>query len=401
MENVPDIKTPAKSRARKPGRWVIARRTVQYLTLALFLIAFLMTRLNGWDAALVDLPMRLDPLLMLAHLLASRTFLVSSSLAIITILLTLVFGRAWCGWICPLGTILDIFSFDKSRGKQKPISENWRRVKYVLLVAILTAALFGNLSLLALDPLTLLFRSLTVAILPALNQIVKVIEETLFPVPALSDAVAAFDMWIRPALLPSQPLYFKDIFLFAGVFVTVLGLNLFASRFWCRYLCPLGGLLELLSRVAFFRREVSEPCKGCTLCTSACPAGTIDPEKNYASDPAECTMCMECLEPCPRSLIRFTRGFSLADGQEYDPDRRQVLAAFGMTVIALALSRTSSLAKREPPFLLRPPGSARSTTMYWICRSASAARNVSAPARPMPSSHRPSKQASKASARRS
>jgi polyferredoxin len=354
MENIPEAKN---SRVTKhPRRWVAARKIVQYLTLAVFLLFFLMTKRNGWPPAVADLPMRLDPLLMLANLLASRTFLVSSSIALITLLLTMIFGRAWCGWICPLGTTLDIFSFDKLRGKRKAPPENWRNIKYVLLVAVLTAALFGNLTLLAFDPLTLLFRSLTVAILPALNQLVKVSEEVLFQVEPLGDAVAAFDMWIRPALLPSEPLYFKDTILFGAVFVTVFALNLLAPRFWCRYLCPLGGLLGLLSRVAFFRREVSEPCKGCTLCTSACPTSTIDPQKNYASDPAECTMCMECLEPCPRSLIRFTRGLSLANGQDYDPDRRQALTTFGMTVLALALFRSDGLAKREPSFLIRPPG---------------------------------------------
>ena len=47
---------------------------------------------------------------MLTQLLASRVFLLASSLALLTVLLTLVFGRAWCGWLCPLGTLLDLFS---------------------------------------------------------------------------------------------------------------------------------------------------------------------------------------------------------------------------------------------------------------------------------------------------
>jgi polyferredoxin len=350
------IKMTAKKTRLQPGRWVVARRIVQYLSLTVFLVLFLLTRRDGGSPSLVGVPMRLDPLLMLAQFLASRTFLAASSIALITILAALIFGRAWCGWICPLGTTLDIFSVNQIRGTRKPPSERWRSVKYVLLMAVLIAALFGNLTLLAFDPLTLLFRSLTVAVLPALNQIVAVAESWLFQIPRLGEAVANFDGWIRPALLPSQPIYFRDALLFALILAGVLALDIFAPRFWCRYLCPLGGMLGLISRAAFFRREVSGPCKGCTLCTSACPTGTINPEKNYASDPAECTMCMECLEPCPRSLIRFVPRLSLAEGQEYDPDRRQALVTFGLTVAALALFRSESLAKREPPFLIRPPG---------------------------------------------
>ena len=292
-------------------RWVTARKLVQYLSLAVFLYLFLMTTRNGLPANVVNIPMRLDPLLMLSNLLASRTFLLASTLALLTVLLTLSFGRAWCGWLCPLGTTLDIFSFKRVRGKRLPPPEGWRKIKYVLLSAVVVSALLGNLTLLILDPLTLLFRTFTTAVLPATDQIIIAIETGLYQVPIFSGPISSFDQWIRPVLLPQYPLYFRDTLLFISIFLIVIGLNLFASRFWCRYLCPLGGMLGLLSRIALFRREVTEPCKGCALCTAACPTGTINPEKNYASDPAECTMCMECLETCPRSMISFYTWFFL------------------------------------------------------------------------------------------
>jgi ferredoxin len=139
-------------------------------------------------------------------------------------------------------------------------------------------------------------------------------------------------------------------------FALLLLANILAPRFWCRYLCPLGGLLGLISRVALFRRQVGEECQGCKLCTQACPTGTINPAKGYASDPAECTMCMDCLETCPRSFVSFVPKIALAEGQEYDPRRRDALLGLGIAIGGVVLFRSNLLAKRESPFLLRPPG---------------------------------------------
>jgi NAD-dependent dihydropyrimidine dehydrogenase PreA subunit len=352
-------KRPVKKRiwqGRPAGPWITARKAVQYVALFAFLLLFLLSKQGGWAGDLVNLPMRLDPLLMLAHLLSSRTFLLGSSLALLVILLTVVFGRAWCGWICPLGTTLDLFSLKRKRDRRSPFPEGWRKVKYGLLLTTLAAALLGNLTLLVFDPLTIFFRSLSAAIWPAIDWVVTGLESLLFQVPLLSTPVAIFDQWVRPGVFPIEPLFYRDALLFAAVFGGVIALNWIAPRFWCRYLCPLGGLLGLISKFALFRREVGEACKGCTLCTSVCPTGTIDPQKGYASDPAECTLCLDCLETCPRSLIAFSPRLSLAGWNVYDPGRRDALLAIGGAVAGVALFRSNWLAKREPAHLLRPPG---------------------------------------------
>jgi ferredoxin len=144
--------------------------------------------------------------------------------------------------------------------------------------------------------------------------------------------------------------------LFAALFLGVILLNLLAARFWCRYLCPLGGGLGWLSKLAIFRRKVAMECKGCALCTDICPTGTIDPAKAFASDPSECTLCLNCLEACPRGLTRFTPVFAPEKMTPYDPGRREALLAIGATLASIALLKSDQPAKREAPFLIRPPG---------------------------------------------
>lgn len=341
-------------------RWTTFRKLTQYLALILFLLLFVFTWQEQWTAELVNLPIRLDPLAMLAHLLASRTFVAGSAIALTVVILTLLVGRAWCGWLCPLGTILDIFSLSSRKQQscleKKPIAPKWRSVKYILLMTILVAALFGNLSLLIFDPLTLLFRTLSTSIWPALDQLVTAVEIALYQYPALARPISSFDAWIRPQILPPFPLHYRQSLLLGAVLLTVILLNVATSRFWCRYLCPLGALLGLLSKFAIVTRKISIECKGCKICSQVCPTGTIDPAKNYASDPGECTVCLDCLEACPRGGNSFTPGLSIAPWNTYDPNRRQALYALAGAIPALTMLRSDAIKKHPHPHLLRPPG---------------------------------------------
>jgi polyferredoxin len=320
------------------------------------MVLFIWSRRGGWPPRLVNAPMRLDPLAMLAHLLSSRTVMAGSASALIVVTLTLLLGRAWCGWLCPLGTLLDWFPLRNWHRVRPAVSDGWRGGKYSLLLAILAAAALTNLTLLILDPLSILFRTLSTSLWPAVDQLVTAVEKGLYRFPVLQPAVGTLDRLVRPVVLPIAPVYYRHTLLYAGVLLGVVALNLVAPRFWCRYFCPLGALLGLLSKIGLVRRNVNERCTQCNACARVCPTGTVRPEQDYASDPGECTMCLGCLAACPATAIDFTARISSPKWNTYDPDRRRLLTSLGAAVAGIGLLRGSLLANREHSRLIRPPG---------------------------------------------
>ena len=67
-------------------------------------------------------------------------------------------------------------------------------------------------------------------------------------------------------------------------------------------------------------------------------------------------MCLNCLEVCPRGLTNFIPVFSLEKKAGYDPGRREALLAIGATIAGIVFLKSDGLAKRQSPYLIRPPG---------------------------------------------
>ncbi|MEJ2411579.1 MAG: 4Fe-4S binding protein [Anaerolineales bacterium] len=341
------------------------RKLSQFFFLGVFLALFLWSRrefyLNPaagseFKGKLVNLPLQLDPLVMTAQILASRTLLSAAALALITIGITLILGRVWCGWFCPIGTVLDwvpVRSWKKSRPM---IPEGFRSIKYILLLVILIAAALTNLSLLIFDPLTIGYRTLTAAVWPALDKGITALELSLLKIPFLIPAVSAFDSLIRPAIFPPHPAVYRFGLLYFGFFAAVVGLNALAPRFWCRYLCPLGGFLGALGKFSLVHCEISESCTLCGNCLPSCPTGAIQKGERIFCDPGECTMCLTCAVDCPTGQVTFPARSTTFLHQPYDLDRRKALISLGTAAVGVGLLESGWLSSGHSSKLIRPPG---------------------------------------------
>jgi len=333
------------------------RQVSQVFFFALFMFLFIQAVYLGQTPLESDLFYRLDPLIAATAMLAGRTLIAGLLFSLFNLLAALIFGRIWCGWVCPMGAILTWIS-PRDQKIKPSLSDSWRTVKYVLLIVLIGAAVLGNQTLIVSDPISILTRTMTTALWPALRFLVFGIEGFLYRFDVLWPALD----WGNANLL--LPLFqgIESVFISALpiflLFLVIIGLNWVAERFWCRYLCPLGGLLGIFSRPALLRREVSDVCTSCGLCARSCPTGTIDQEYGFVSDPAECIYCYDCAADCPVDAITFPSHFPIraADKQPYDPDRRQVLGALAGTAIGISLAGIETINRRKPDRMIRPPG---------------------------------------------
>ena len=344
------------------------------LFFGLFLFLVFKTAYPLWNGIPSDLLMQLDPLAAAASMLASRSFIPEMALSLIVVGLTILLGRVFCGWICPMGTTLDLS--DRVFFRKRHHREGWRMLslKYYVLAGLAVTAVFTMQFVYLLDPLSLIHRAVVIGFVAPVQMTVKWFADHLYVWSGSSfGPLASASMWLgdrmaASAFVSSQQTHFRQAFLVLGVFVAIVALNGVSRRFWCRNLCPLGALLGLLSRVPLLKRVVGSGCNDCSRCAHDCKMAAI-PENPRLTRLTECIECMDCVEVCPRDAVSFRLRPKPEFHRETSLDlrRRRVLQGMGIglglvTVAAVDPGRKTpavagSSIKLSSEYLIRPPNS--------------------------------------------
>jgi polyferredoxin len=329
------------------------RKYIQSLSLLLFFTFFFLAtyRLPVWLPA--DIYLRIDPLLGVNAVIASREIIARVLWSLVLVGGTVAVGRFFCAYVCPLGASLDgLDFFVRGTAARRGLKSDMqlRRLKYVLLVLIIAAALTGASLVYFFDPIAFLTRFATFVIYPLTIAVLNILADVLRP-------IAQGLGWVGLAHLQyPQPVYYMTATTLV-IFGAVIALDRLAPRFWCRYLCPLGALLSLISPLGLFRRRVGGECNRCMTCREECPMGAIS-ENPFRTRTPECIQCRECAKACPRKAISFPPSFSgVGEYSRVDVSRRGFVASLGggLTLGFLSLQSPFTLlqGKRQ---LIRPPG---------------------------------------------
>lgn len=318
---------------------------------------------------------QLDPLVGISSLLSGYTpvkgFLWGTGILVLTLLL----GRVFCGFICPFGTIHHAVGTFKpalkgSRMMQANRKTPGQKSKYFILILLLVAAVFGLNAAGLLDPIAFLFRSLALAVLPGLGTGLR----SLFEAMAASDikilnlASYGAEVIVSPVFGYSQPAY-QTAWFIGILFLVILFVNRLRPRFWCRALCPLGALLGIFSRISILKLEkYEEKCTDCNLCLKHCQ-GAASPRPDQDWEAAECLMCFNCHNVCPEDALAFR--FTWRPERNHQPDigKRAVLSGLAAGISLPLLARLDGqLDKVSDPRLIRPPGALEEEEFLELCQ---------------------------------
>lgn len=357
-------------------------------------------QLRGWP---VNWLIQLDPLVGLGTVLTTRTLYKGLLWGVLTIVLTLVLGRFFCGWICPFGTLHQTVGWwgQKRKKHAEKIKANQYRksqnIKYWILIFLLCGAAGDLLNhfLASFGKGDALTSSLVAAVMIAavlyywkttgfsfrhgLTGLCMIAtwgvltmltgRGTLFSSSlqtGLLDPIPLFLRSVNLVILPildsawlhlsPAPRFYPGALLIGGLFLIFVLLNLVVPRFYCRFICPLGALFALLSKNTIWRVGKNNlDCIDCGKCETNCEGGCSPTGRIRVT---ECVLCMNCITCCPHGVMGYhTRPSQTEAISRPDISRRSFLTSMvsGLAAVPM-INITGSSGPLWHPDLIRPPG---------------------------------------------
>ncbi len=284
---------------------------------------------------------------------------VASAGFILVLLATVLFGRVYCSFVCPLGLMQDFFTWAARKINPKNVQRltpRHDRVRFsILIVSAVTLTVGTTFLVNLLDPFSNAGRILVHLIRPFVyggNNILAAVTEW------------AGLYWFNPHDLPPQSL--TAILISLGVLVVIGWLSFTRGRLYCNLICPVGALLGLASRVGVFKVAIKqEDCTGCGLCEKVCKGGCID-RKERTVDFDRCVGCFNCFDVCPRDDMYFhTPWRKETPAQASDRGRRRFLRQSTASVAFFLLAdgdkkivpKKLTTVPTGSPLPVSPPGS--------------------------------------------
>ncbi len=226
---------------------------------------------------------KIDPLIMFMTALSERILLPGLLFAVVMVLLTLLLGRFFCGWVCPLGTCIDAAGLCRPRSAKVLTSvqrHGMRRPKFYILAAIAALALIGIQVAWIFDPIVTVARVISLNVIPAFTLAIDWTFQTLIQKFGLYDGVYDVYRSLKEGLLGVSVHFFHSSFVTLVFFSVICAFSWWLARAWCRMLCPCGS------------------------CVRHCRMGAI--EKGMKYNKGECILCMDCVYDCPERSTGFS-----------------------------------------------------------------------------------------------
>lgn len=311
-----------------------------------------------WDRILLRRVIGIDPVASFGTAITARVLFDGLLGAGVLLFLTLVLGRFFCAWACPLGTIID--GADKISGRRNRELPRLAYFKYFVLLALLGLCLGGFSGFFLFSPLAIGTRLFALIVDPLLRLGAAAGIDLLRP---LADRLDFASLVYAQVKTPS---YQSLTWILLLTFVPVAG-AVFFPRLWCRSLCPTGALLGLFSRLSLWRRQVAETCISCGRCARECPTQAI-PEDFLTTHHGECIVCRRCVAVCPVGAVHFSF-CDLCAPQASAPDqgRRALLGFAALSAFTGGFFFAASKKKSAGKIPLRPPGARPETDFRDRC----------------------------------